>query len=266
MRVAALLVIAMALPLSAGDLENFTDNSMNYTQRNSACLALRGNKRPEVVAAMRSALDNASLQACAAANLRLASADAELLDALQHDQNPAARAAAARELGEMRQQEYLTALRKAADDRDPLVSSNAVEGLLRYDDHSSTPQLREIALVGGMASTLAINILIDWHDAEVASIGRKLMAHANPGDQMAGIRAVGLAGDASDLPRLREFQKNETAMGPGSRGFGLMPAISLSRAANTAIQNLEKRLKLPPGAPSASAARSPQFSAAGTNQ
>jgi hypothetical protein len=112
---------------------------------------------------------------------------------------------------------------------------------MRYEDHSSAPQLREIALLGGMASTLAIDILIDWHDPEVPAIGRKLMAHADPGDQMAGIRAVGLAGDDSDLPRLRELRQNDAAMGVGSRGFGLMPAISISRAANTAIQNIENR-------------------------
>jgi hypothetical protein len=30
-------------------------------------------------------------------------------------------------------------------------------------------------------------------------------------------------------------------MGAGSRGFGLMPAVSISRAARTAIANIEKR-------------------------
>jgi len=225
----------------AGDLENFTDTSLNYTQRNSACFALRGNRTPEAIAAMRSALDNANLQACAAANLRIAGADADLLDALQRDKDPTARAAAAQQLGETRKSKYLAILRSAAEDRDPLVSSNAVEGLMSYEDHSSIPQLREVALLGGMASTLAIGILIDWHDPEVAAIGRKLMAHSDPGDQIAGIRAVGLTGDASDLPRLRELQKNDTAMGAGKRGFGLMPAISIGRTAHTAIQNIESR-------------------------
>jgi HEAT repeat protein len=239
MRLAAL--IALALPLFGGDLENFTDNSLNYTQRNSACFNLRGNKTPETVAAMRSALDNPNLQACAASNLRIAGAHTELLDALQRDKDPGARAAAARELGETRKPEYLAALRTAAEDRDPLVSSNAVEGLLRYQDHSSAPQLREIALMGGMASTLAVDILIDWRDPEIASIGRKLMAHPDPGDQIAGIHAIGLAGDASDLPRLREMEKNDAAMGAGNRGFGLMPAISVGRAAHTAIHNIAAR-------------------------
>jgi len=56
-----------------------------------------------------------------------------------------------------------------------------------------------------------------------------------------GIRVVGLMGDASDLPKLRALGKNDMAMGSGSRGFGLMPAISLARAAKTAIEAIEKR-------------------------
>jgi hypothetical protein len=50
-----------------------------------------------------------------------------------------------------------------------------------------------------------------------------------------------VAGDASDLPRLRELAKIETEMNGGSRGFGLMPAVSLSRAAKTAIAGIEQR-------------------------
>ena len=49
---------------------------------------------------MRAALDNASLQACAGANLRIAGDSDELLKALDNS-DPAARAVAARELGTM---------------------------------------------------------------------------------------------------------------------------------------------------------------------
>jgi len=65
-----LLLLTAMLPLAAGDFENFTDNSLNYTQRNTACFALRGNKTPETIAAMRQALDNSNLQSCAGTNLR----------------------------------------------------------------------------------------------------------------------------------------------------------------------------------------------------
>jgi len=235
-----LAVLLAALPLMAGDLENFTDNALNYTQRNSACFALRGNKTPEAVAAMRSALENASLQACAAANLRAAGAYPELLGALRDAKDPGARAAAARELGTAQKPEYLAPLAEAARDRDVLVAGNAIEGLMRYEDRSSAPQLREIALIGGIQTTLALDILIDWQDPEVASLGRKLVARKNPADQLTGIRAIGLRGDKSDLPRLKDLAKDDQEMNAGSRGFGFMPAVSISRAAKTAIANIEK--------------------------
>jgi hypothetical protein len=243
MRIALLfaLIFIAAAPLFAGDLELFTDNALNATQRNTACLALRGNKTPEVVAAMRSAIDNSKLQACAGANLRLAGAYGELLSALD-EKDPAARAVAARELGTTQKHEFLAPLRKAADDRDILVSSNAVEGLVRYEDHSSAPQLREIVMLGGVLTSLAIDTLIDWHDAQVLTLGRKLIDHKEPGDQLIGVRVVGLTGDATDLPKLRELAKDEAALSSGSRGFGLMPSISVSRAAKTAVRTIEARV------------------------
>ncbi len=238
MRIAAFLL--MAVPAFAGDVETFLDNSLNATQRNTACLALRGNRAPEVVAAMRAALADAKLQACAGANLRIAGATDELLGGLE-DRDPAARAVAARELGTMQKREFIAPLRRAAGDADLLAASNAVEGLVRYEDHSTAPELREIAMLGGVLTSLAFDTLVDWHDPEVITIARKLMAHREPGDQLIGIRAVGLTGSAEDLPKLRELAKDDTALSSGSRGFGLMPAISISRAARTAIQLIEAR-------------------------
>ncbi|MDP9172090.1 MAG: HEAT repeat domain-containing protein [Acidobacteriota bacterium] len=234
-----LLLLTAALPLCAGDLERFTDSSLNDTQRATACFALRGNKTPEVIDAMRAALDRPALQACAGANLRIAGATTELLNALKNAE-PSVRAIAVRELGTMQKPEYLPVIRKAAEDRDLLVSSNAVEGLVRYEDHSSAPQLREIALMGGLTS-LVLDTLIDWHDPEVLSIGRKLIGHKDPGDQLAGIRALGICGDSSDLPKLRELSKDDAGLNGGARGFGFMPAISISKAAKTAIANIQER-------------------------
>jgi hypothetical protein len=82
------------VPVFAGDFETFTDNTLNGTQRNIAYLAVRGNQTPEVIAVMRSALDNSTLQACAGTNLRIAGALEELLGALE-DKDPTARAVAA---------------------------------------------------------------------------------------------------------------------------------------------------------------------------
>jgi HEAT repeat protein len=231
----------LALPLFAGNFEQFLDIKANYTMRNEACLALRGNSDPEIIAAMRASLENTQLQACAAANLRVAGASKELLDALTAS-DPTARAVAARELGAMQKPEFIAPLRRAADDRDLLVASNAIEGLVRYDDHSTAPQLREIALMGGVLTSLALDTLIDWHDPEVLAIGRKLIIRDAPGDQLAGIRAIGLTGDESDLPKLKELSKDDKTLASGGRGFGLMPAISISRAAKVAIRNIEQTL------------------------
>ena len=241
MRMAFLFLIA--LPVFGGDFERFTDNSLNTTQRNTACFALRGVKTPEVAAAMRSALSDSNLQACAGMNLRIAGASNELLSALD-DKDPAARAVAARELGAMQKPEFLEALRRAAGDRDLLVSSNAVEGLVRYENHSSVPQLREIALMGGVLTSLAVDTLTDWHDLGVLGIARKLVTHKEPGDQLIAIRVLGLMGDSKDLPQLRELSKDDVTLNAGSRGFGFMPAISIARAAKTAIQGIEARAKV----------------------
>lgn len=238
MRIAVCLFVA--LPVFGGDLETFTDNSLNTTQRNTACFALRGNKAPEVIGAMRSELGNTRLQSCAGANLRIAGATAELLSGLD-EKDPAARAVAARELGAMQRPEFLAPLRKAAEDRDMLVSSNAVEGLVRYEDHSSAPQLREIVALGGVLTSMAMDTLLDWHDPEVLEIARKLITHKDPGDQLIAIRVIGQTGDRTDLVKLRELSKDDVALSAGSRGFGLMPAISISRAARTAAQSIEAR-------------------------
>lgn len=233
-----LLLFALSLPAFAGDLDRFLDIKLDYTPRNIACAALRGNRTPEVIAVMRASLTNIQLQQCAATNLRVAGATKELLDALA-DHDPTARAVAARELGSLHQPEFLAPLRKVADDPDLLVASNAIEGLVRYEDHSSAPQLREIALMGGVMTSLALDSLIDWHDPEVLSIARKLMARTDPGDRLAGIRAVGIAGDDSDVAQLRELAKDDENLASGGRGFGLMPAISISKAAQVAIQTLQ---------------------------
>ena len=242
MKLALLLVVAVPVFAGdiSGDINTFTDNSLNATQRNTACVALRGVKTPEVIAAMRSALDSVKLQACAGTNLRVAGANEELLNALE-DKDPTARAVAARELGSTQKHEFLVPLRKAAEDKDLLVASNAVEGLVRYEDHASIPQLREIAMLGGVLTSLAIDTLVDWHDPEVLVIARQLITRKEPGDQLIGVRVIGLTGNASDLPKMRELAKDETALSGGSRGFGLMPAVSISRAAKTAVQGIEAR-------------------------
>jgi len=53
------------------------------------------------------------------------------------------------------------------------------------------------------------------------------------------MRAIGAMGDETDIPKLREIQEKETGMvSAAGRGFGLIPAISLSRAAETTIEKI----------------------------
>ena len=105
--------------------------------------------------------------------------------------------------------------------------------------------------MGGVMTTLALDTLIDWHDPEVASLGRKLMDRTDPADKLAGIRMIGRSGDSSDLPNRARAGEGQRKPGGGSaRGFGLMPAISISKRAAMAIQSLlESRSRLSPGKP-----------------
>ncbi|HEY6347189.1 MAG TPA: hypothetical protein VIY49_37335 [Bryobacteraceae bacterium] len=58
------------------------------------------------------------------------------------------------------------------------------------------------------------------------------------------MRTLAQMGDSTDLPKLREIARNETEKSAAqNRGFGLMPAISLSKAAQTTIEGIEKRMK-----------------------
>ena len=229
------ILLCCSAPLFAGDLETFLDGRVHFTLRNQACLNLAGDKTPEVVKAMRDSLGISEVQACAGANLRKAGAVNELLSAIK-DSDATVRAVAAREMGVMQKPEFLMPLHHAAEDSDILAASNAIEGLVRYEDHSSAPALRELAVKNGVLATLAFNALVNWRDAEVAGIARKLMDSVEPGDQLAGIRAIAMTGDKTDLPRLRELAKDDVNLSAGGRGFGLMPAISISRAAQNAIR------------------------------
>jgi hypothetical protein len=59
--------------------------------------------------------------------------------------------------------------------------------------------------------------------------------------RLAALRAIGDLGDVSDLPGLMELAaKAESATSTG-RGFGLVPALDLSRAAQNAILQIEAR-------------------------
>jgi hypothetical protein len=190
---------------------------------------------------MRQALEDPSVRACAGINLRVAGAIEELKDALA-DPDPQVRALAARQLGAFQKPGLLPVLAEAARDQQLLVAVNAVEGLANYNDTGAIPYLLDIAKLGGIAGTTALSRALEFRDPRVPAVARDLLNRPDISDKLAGMRALAQMGDSSDLPKLTEISRTETrAVAAQNRGFGLMPAISLSRAAQTAIDAIEQR-------------------------
>jgi HEAT repeat protein len=217
------------------------DPSLNVAQRNNACFELRGSTEAEVVTGMRKALADPVVRACAGTNLRKASAIAELKDALG-DPNFEIRALAAREIGGFEKPELLPMLTAAARDPQMLVGINAVEGLANYRDPIVLPYLLELAKDGGLVGTAALDRAQVFHDPRVLATARVLLGSKDVSDKLAAMRVIGAAGDESDVPKLREVQERETGMvSTAARGFGLIPSISLSRAAQTTIEKIGER-------------------------
>lgn len=217
------------------------DPSLNVAQRNNACFELRGSTEPEVIATMRKALNDTNVRACAGTNLRKAGAIAELRDALG-DPNFEIRALAARELGGFEKPELLPMLEAAARDPQMLVGINAVEALADYRDAVVLPYLLSLAKDGGLVGTAALDRATTFHDPRVLETARGLLQSKDISDKLAAMRVIGAMGDSTDIPKLRAIQEKETEMVSASgRGFGLIPAISLSRAAETTIEKIGAR-------------------------
>ena len=217
------------------------DPSLTVAQRNNACFELRGSTDPDVVATMRKALNDTPVRACAGTNLRKAGAIAELKDALA-DPNFEVRALAARELGGFENPELLPLLTAAARDPQLLVGINAVEGLADYRDPVVLPYLLEVAKGGGLVGTAALDRALSFHDPRVLETARVLLDNKDISDKLAAMRVIGEMGDQTDIPKLREIQEKEKGMvSAAGRGFGLIPAISLSRAAQTTIEKIHER-------------------------
>ncbi len=81
-----------------------------------------------------------------------------------------------------------------------------------------------------------------FRDERIPAVPRQLLASKDVSDKLAAMRVLAQMGDASDVPALREIAEKETAtVSSKARGFGLMPAISLSRAAQTTIDQILSR-------------------------
>lgn len=222
-------------------IDRMLDPKSNSTQRNDACYQLRGNRSAEVVAAMRSAMVNEKLRACAARNLREAEAIEELKSALA-DSDPEVRAAAARELGATERPELIPLLAQAALDSNALVAINAVDGLAQYEDRSVLPYLIGIAGKGNMAGVAALRRAAEFEDPAILPVARQYLTGADVGAQLIALQVIGRLGDTSDLTKLREIAANARPMSQNGRGFGLMPGIDLGQVARNAVQQIERRI------------------------
>ncbi|HLY19988.1 MAG TPA: HEAT repeat domain-containing protein [Bryobacteraceae bacterium] len=239
-RYLCLLICAGTLAAADDTVGRMLNDKLTAAQRNDACFALRGNRAPEAIAAMRGALSSEIIRACAARNLREAGAVDELKNALAAPE-PEVRAIAARELGSFEHPELMELLVKAAHDPSMLVATNAVMGLGQYHDRAVLPYLLELAGSSGTAGVAALSRAARFDEPATLPIARQLLSGDDMARKLLSLMIVGDCGDARDLPRLREIAARSQPVGTSGRGFGLLPALDLARAAKSAIAGIEAR-------------------------
>ena len=237
------IVFFAALILDDSRVARMLDGKLNVSERNDACMELRGVKSKPVLDAMFRALDNSPVQACAARNLREAGAVEELHRALTGDE-PDTRAVSARELGALMLPEMLAPLAQAARDPNLAVATGAFQGLAQYQDRAVLPYLLELVPAGGLVGTMALNRAIQFQDPSVVAVARRMLKTSDPPMHLVALRAIGELGDDSDLPKLRELAAKSEPLMAGGRGFGFAPAVDLSMAAKNSIRMIENRKHL----------------------
>ncbi len=242
MKTAALLLSLACFSACAQDAATarMLDPKINVAQRNNACYELRGSASPETIAAMVRALEAPEVRACAARSLREAGAVDELKAALAASA-PDVRAAAARELGALGRTDLIEPLAQVARDPNLIVATNALEGLAQYQDVRVLPALLSLAEAGGPVAAMALSRAVQFDNPGVLTVARKLMATRDVTLRLAALRAIADFGDAADLPALRVLAAKAERATPAGRGFGLVPSIDLSRAAQNAIRQIESR-------------------------
>ena len=222
-------------------LDRLFDAKLNATQRAGACFELRGAGDAETIAAMARAMEDPNLSSCAVENLRVVKAVAALQEALSSG-NEQVRAAAARELGGFQRLDLLEPLSRAAEDENLLVATNALAGLSQYRDSAVIPYLAALARKGGMVGDMAIDRLATIDAPAALKVARDLLSSAQVPDKLYAMRVLGAYGDRSDLPALEKIAASgRENLAQHNRGFGFMPPISLSRAADTAIRSIQSR-------------------------
>jgi hypothetical protein len=239
-QIALFLSLTAALFAADDPVSRLLNPKLTASQRNDACFALRADHSPAVNAAMRAALASEPVRTCAARHLREAGAVDQLQDALTAPE-PEVRATAARELGSFEKPELLTVLAKAARDPNPLVATNAVMGLGQYRSRAALPYLLEMAKGGGAAGIVALSYAARFEDPATLPLARNLLTGTDVPAKLLAIRIIADLGDAQDLPGLREIAAKSEPIPIRSRGFGLMPALDLARAAKYAIAAIQGR-------------------------
>lgn len=227
--------------LAASDaLARLLDAKRSVSQRADACFELRGDRSPAVLAAMRKTLETDSLRACAGRNLREAGAIDLLKNALGDD-SPDVRAIAARELGAFGRPDLLDALSKAGRDANVMVATSAVQGLSEYQIPGVVPYLLDVAKSGGMPGMMALRRAAQFKDPAVLPLARQLLARADATLRLDAIRILGDLGEPEDLAVLEQIAAKKEQLSPAGRGFGLMPGVDLSRAADNAAGQIRTR-------------------------
>jgi len=237
----AILIFSLAcLHAEDSPVSRMLDEKLNVSQRNDACYELRGARSPEAITAFGRALESPVVRACAARGLREAGAVEELKRGLA-GADPDIRAAAARELGVLARPELMEPLARAARDPNLMVATNALEGLSHYKDPAVLPYLVNLAESGGLVAAMALSRAVQFGDASVLAVSRRLMTSKDVPLRLAALRAIGDLGNASDLPALHALAAKAENAAPAGRGFGLVPSLDLSRAAQNAIRQINRR-------------------------
>jgi len=235
------LAPVLAICADQTPLQRLFDGKLTTSQRATACYDLRGNSEPEVVNALGKALEDPVLLSCAADNLRIVGAIETLRQALSN-QDAGVRAAAVRQLGTFQKPELLDLISRAAQDENLLIATSALNGLSEYQDPVVVPFLASLAKKGGMIGDMALDRLAQLQSETALGVARDLLASSQVPDRLYAMRVIGAFGDASDLAELNKIAKSSPeSLSQRARGFGFMPAINLSRAAQSAIASIQSR-------------------------
>lgn len=229
----------MIAPTLAVLLATLLDGEATVAQRNDACYALRGERAPEAVAALATAITDKVVRSCAARDLREIGAVEPLLLAVSGSDTDA-QMAAARELGELRDPKALDALGRAALSDNVLVGAAAIHALAFYPTEDSLAYLLRAAGQPGVNGINALEHAARSKSPEVLKRARQFLATADVASQVIALSIIGDLGDESDLPKLRELAAHSDPLYSRGRGFGFMPPIDVARAAQAAIGRIEK--------------------------